>query len=129
MASVRMPFGRHRGAYLEDLPESYLIWLLGRTLREPLHSAVRAEAQRRREDEEDTHRDYRERHQREYQYHQPRPPRGPSPALTDVDEIISTGRRVLATKYHPDRGGNLPKMQAINACADWLLQRAKELLP
>jgi curved DNA-binding protein CbpA len=35
--------------------------------------------------------------------------------------VISSRRKELARKHHPDRGGSLTKMQAINAAADFLI--------
>lgn len=36
--------------------------------------------------------------------------------------IIEKARRTLARTYHPDAGGSLEAMQAINAAADYLLR-------
>ena len=33
-------------------------------------------------------------------------------------ELVQSARRILALKYHPDRGGNTQKMQRINNAAD-----------
>ena len=33
---MTMPFGKHRGVSLRELPSDYLAWLLGLALREPL---------------------------------------------------------------------------------------------
>jgi hypothetical protein len=43
-----MPFGRHKGWLLTELPDSYLAWLQSLSdLREPLHSACAREWRRR----------------------------------------------------------------------------------
>jgi hypothetical protein len=45
---VEMPWGRHQGTDLADLPKSYLRWLVGlENLDDELREAVRAELQRR----------------------------------------------------------------------------------
>ncbi len=45
---VRMPFGKHMGEPLADLPDDYLRWLTTRVLKPKLHAAVQAEMERRR---------------------------------------------------------------------------------
>jgi hypothetical protein len=45
---VNMPFGKHRGTPLEELPGGYLAWLATLdNLRDPLRDAVDAERRRR----------------------------------------------------------------------------------
>jgi hypothetical protein len=110
-----------------------LRWLCTRELREPLRSDVRDEVRRRVEDEEETHKAYRE-HQRQQSYHDQKQystgRRRGLPNLQDVDELISTGLKTLAKRFHPDlAGGDLARMQAINHAADWLRDRVRELLP
>jgi hypothetical protein len=89
-----MPFGKYRGLDLADLPNEYLEWLRTRDLREPLQSAVEDEIRMRKM------------------------PAGPTRKA--AEEIVSTGYRALALKFHPDRGGDTAQMQAVNAAAGWL---------
>ena len=97
-----MPFGRYRGELLCDLPDDYLDWLLGLDdLREPLRTRVAAEAARRARASE-------------------RPIAGPVDGDVAV-AIVEAGRRALALRHHPDRGGDTRVMQAINSTADKLL--------
>ena len=88
-----MPFGKHRGCYVEDLPQSYLRWLLDNVdLREPLLTEVCNALV-----------DY-----------------DPSPVpSTDKVRIIY---RELAFKWHPDRGGSTEAMQALNEFHDRLYE-------
>ena len=99
----RMPFGRHKGQPLSQLPHDYLTWLSGLdTLREPLQTHVMEEVSRR---EVLAHVD-----------------------LTTVKgaakEIVSLGDRTLAQRWHPDHaGGDHKKMQTINAAKEYLERR------
>lgn len=34
LAATKMPFGKHQGRYLVDLPEPYVVWLVGNALPE-----------------------------------------------------------------------------------------------
>lgn len=36
-------------------------------------------------------------------------------------ELVSKQRRILAAKYHPDKGGDIEKMKTINNAADMLI--------
>ena len=45
---TRMPFGKHKGMRIEDLPFEYLEWLVDQDfLREPLARKLKAEYERR----------------------------------------------------------------------------------
>ena len=107
--SARMPFGKYRGTRLCDLPSDYFNWLLELDdLREPLRSQVESEARSRwgSRDRESA----------------PNPPLAPGPVDGDVAaRIVEAGRRALATKHHPDIGGDDATMTRINATADRLL--------
>jgi Putative quorum-sensing-regulated virulence factor len=97
-----MPFGKFRGVFLADLPDEYLHWLYALDgLREPLHSAVDREWRIR------------------FAEVQPAAPL-PADVRPMVDEIITGGYRVLASRHHPDRGGETKTMQMINEAAAWL---------
>ena len=97
-----MPFGKHVGKPLEDVPSSYLAWLL-RTcdLDDDLRRAVRNEMFVREHgrrppqqaDDQDTPRRY------------------PPPA--NLPEIVNRWYREQAMLHHPDRGGRHEVMVAI----------------
>lgn len=101
-----MPFGRHKGVLVGELPDEYLDWLHARELREPLRAAVLQEWRWRFADD------------------------APAPPDTRrmADQIIMVGYRSLALEHHPDRGGATQAMQAINAAAAWL-RRAVRMVP
>lgn len=97
-----MPFGRFAGVELCDLPDDYLEWLgsLG-DLRDPLRSAVAAEIARRY---------------------------GPADTMLSMaDDIVRTGYRTLAQRYHPDHGGDTVTMQVLNRAARWLRSQLRGL--
>jgi hypothetical protein len=105
---TRMPFGKHRGMLIEDLPLEYLEWLVDQDfVREPLNSKLRAEYERRAYSQENH--------------------RGACINPSIVDELVAAGLRSLALKYHPDRGGDHNQMVAVNQAADWLRQQARAI--
>ena len=87
----RMPFGKHKGERLEDIPDDYLEWLL-------LKIDLRADTRMHVEAE------YRLRN-------------GPPPSAGSLLDIVNAGFRALALKYHPDHGGDSESMRlAIESC-------------
>jgi len=87
-----MPFGKYRGFPIEDIPESYLKWLWSNVqLEEPLRSAIAAALKH-------------------------------VGKLPDVirPEIVRDIYRRLSKKWHPDVGGSVEAMQAINDFYDAL---------
>jgi hypothetical protein len=106
----RMPFGKHRGCALSELPGDYLAWLGSLPdLRDPLRSAVRSEQARRL-------------------VHPDAGPATMPPELRAVAvELVGAGHRALARRYHPDVGGDTTRMRQTNLAAEALrslLERA-----
>jgi hypothetical protein len=92
-----MPFGQYKGRSLATIPTSYLEWLDSLPdLSAPLQAAVRRELQARNGSR-------------------------PSPQL-DLQAVLKRWRGEMALKWHPDRGGDVRAMQAINDGYDRLLQ-------
>ena len=103
-----MPFGKFKGAALEDLPDPYVQWLHGLPdLREPLRSAVHAEWSLRFGEAASSL------------------PALAAEARPVVEELISVGYRALARQHHPDQGGQTRAMQLVNDAATWLRQAVR----
>jgi hypothetical protein len=97
-----MPFGKHKGVELPDLPEDYLLWLAALPdLRPPLRIAVDAELRRRETASAST----------------PRRERLDVEATEAAARIVTQGYRLAAMDAHPDRGGDTATMQAVNRAA------------
>jgi hypothetical protein len=80
-----MPFGKHKGRLVSDVPTSYLRWLLRECdLDPPLRRAVVGELTNREA------------------YHEPAG-HGASGAVLDVRGKLQTWYREMAMKFHPDR--------------------------
>jgi hypothetical protein len=109
-----MPFGRHRGCLITELPDGYLWWLCSIDLESSaLHCAVHAEAARRRGDTAAGVR--------------PPCPHGDPIDRAIAIEIIEAGRRAIVRRVHPDIGGSHEAMIAAMRAADWLLAVARTL--
>jgi hypothetical protein len=108
---VIMPFGKHKGCDLEDLPDAYVDWLHALSdLRDPLRSAIEREWQIR--------------------FGQPEPARRGALALearTVAEDIIRSGYRVLAKRHHPDVGAADGHMTLVNLnhAVAWLRQAVR----
>jgi hypothetical protein len=98
-----MPWGKFEGEYLDDIPASYLRWVLDncrnitpalrRAIRETLQGSDRTQGGRG----------------------------GPAyPPPANLPEIIRSWHRQLCLDYHPDRGGDTAVMQALNDAHDRL---------
>jgi hypothetical protein len=101
MFDRRMPFGRHRGKLLRDVPTAYLAWMLRTCDLDPL---LKRDAQVELESRRTT-------------AHTPWPNKPPP---TDWSAVITKWYRGLIMDYHPDRGGSHEAMVAINDAAERL---------
>jgi uncharacterized protein (DUF3820 family) len=107
MQALRMPFGRHKGKFLDEVPVSYLRWVLRECANIPLglRRAIRGVV----EEAEDSGMEAR----------------GPAQAENtgppvNWPGIIRDWYRGLARDYHPDRGGSVEAMKVVNEAADRL---------
>jgi hypothetical protein len=96
-----MTFGRHKGQPLSEIPSDYLVWILehANNAKPYLRKAIEREMARREHD------DNGKQHTA-------------SGNLTNG--IIRTWFRELCLKFHPDRGGHVEAMKAINHAHDRL---------
>jgi hypothetical protein len=107
-----MPWGKHRGELIADIPSSYLAWLVENAddLRHDLEMAIRDELARR--------------------FGRPCPVcarRRPEMPRHAIDaELVSQWTRRLALQFHPDRGGSDAAMAAINVGRELLLRMMTE---
>ena len=105
---MQMPFGKYIGEEIEDIPDSYLYWLMTIDLRSVLKLAVERELDRRENGSDIVF---------NVDYNIP-------PELKYfVTEIIETGFKSSAMKHHPDRGGRIEDMKTLNTARYWLKQR------
>lgn len=112
-----MPFGKHRGERLSDIPFSYLAWVLDNveSLNHYLRTAIENELASRTA--------------------KTAPPKPPPPPRHDgslvprsrVQEVLTSWWREVCLRWHPDRGGNLQAMQALTAAHDRLRQMLEVL--
>ncbi len=127
----RMPFGKYKDQPIENVPQSYLDWLLDQdTLFDLTREMLEREVARREEDSEvaraQRYRDIREEVLREVRGSTEAPPHvGRLPAMTREEqamgkELVRAGVRALARTHHPDHGGRVAVMQAINLVAERL---------
>jgi hypothetical protein len=99
MVQPRMPFGKHRGKRLCDVPLSYLVWVANTcNLDYLLRRVVEQEVERRAGQDDDPG---------------PQPQRHPPPSV-DWWPIVKRWYGEMALRFHPDRGGSHAAMVAIN---------------
>jgi hypothetical protein len=106
----RIPFGKFRGQRLGDVPTEYLTWLWNENIvQEPsLAYAIGLEL------------DYRAGRQPEDPPPEPEPPPRPRRRRARARLKLAAAVEPIIAQWHPDRGGNLVVMQAINDAADKL---------
>jgi hypothetical protein len=108
---MQMPWGRHEGKRLEEIPVSYLRWVLANCDNAPAY--LLSEIRRVLDQAQGSagHRTHEDHGRRE----QTRPP-------VDWPATIRRWHREMVWKYHPDRGGSHAAMVAINDAHERLRQ-------
>ncbi len=99
-SNTRLPFGKHRGKLLADIPISYLEWVLGNC--DNASPALRAEIKRVIDADESAK---------------------PTAAIA-IPTLVGSWYRKLAAEFHPDHGGSHEGMKAINRANELLLEMA-----
>jgi hypothetical protein len=109
-----MPFGKHSGCRVADVPSSYLAWALTNVSRLDwsLRQAIEAELARRHDAAAQP---------------PPRPEatKGPQ-SLASWQPVVDRWYREMVMKFHPDRGGSNEAAQAINHANDQLRKMLAE---
>jgi len=96
-----MPFGKYQGKPIAEIPEGYLVWVLGNV--ECLSPMLRDAIERQLDIKPAT-----------------RPTPQPRDHRTELDVKLRGWHRELALRYHPDRKGSTEVMAAINDAYDRL---------
>src|SRR5262249_46938814 len=104
-----MPWGNHRGRFLADVPTDYLGWLT-RNCHDERWSWLVAAARRQLDRRARAAEYARESHQASEQ----------GEAMADLAEELAEWWRGLVLDYHPDRGGTVEAMAALNEARDRL---------
>lgn len=113
--TVRVPFGKHRGALLSNIPDGYLAWLVGKAdggapdpgflaRNKNFFDEAGCEYQRRKDG---------------------KPLTSEVNGIPDelrgyLKEFINLGYKAMAIKYHPDKGGTDEEMIQIGQLRDYL---------
>lgn len=98
MDCTRMPFGKHRGRPLSEIPADYLRWVLDNC--DNITPRLRAEITRLLN------------------------PAAEPPAGSLTTSVCNQWYRTMAVRFHPDKGGSHEAMKAVNAGRELLLQLA-----
>lgn len=110
--TVRVPFGKHRGALLTNLPEDYLMWLCNPS--GPDENFVK----RNKLFFDLAHKEWNRRLKGD-----PIAPKGKE--LTDsmrkfLPDLVDAGCKVMAQRHHPDKGGSEEDMKNLLALRAYL---------
>jgi len=102
---MRMPWGKHKGKYLDEIDAGYLWWVLEHSDSRDawLKSEIKMELVRRLK----------------AHFEEPRPSRSrsvkiPEKLMEASRAIVKAGYRQLLMKYHPDHGGDKEKTIKLN---------------
>jgi hypothetical protein len=105
---IRMPFGKHKGIVLENLPVDYLDWVLGWMDSED--SGWMSYSRKRLFDAMEDEWDRRQSGTRPKEVAKSKMS---AAARSLKSEFIKSGYRAMSLKYHPDKGGTSEQMIAL----------------
>jgi uncharacterized protein (DUF3820 family) len=104
VASDRLRFGKFSGHRVADVPSAYLVWLIEHGIEEQYWTSIRQELAERLSLTLEPAREIL------------RPPPHLAPTFR---ELLVLGYKQLAKTAHPDHGGDVAHMQAVNAVRAW----------
>lgn len=122
----RMPWGKHRGELLREIPNEYFLWLLEED-RDGIQEWLREEAIARNINIERIRAtSFKSRHHtREQTRHNTSTPQSATIRNCQLQESIASLFRKLTRQYHPDTGGTDEQMQVVNEVRDQLIKLLK----
>jgi hypothetical protein len=118
-----MPFGKHRGRLLRNVPADYLAWCV-RTLTDlnpRMRQAMRYFLRRQGWEGPEAHDGFKSRESRRHEA-RGESRRQEAEDAVDVRAVVTSWYREMALKHHPDRGGSTEVMAAINDGVERLRQ-------
>lgn len=136
---MEMPFGKHQGEEVEEIPVSYLRWILRNVhirddeLREEIEERVGEPASAEPSEPRTTSSSGWKRTTGGpgvggATSAPPRPGVDLDAVARDLFDTINRWRRKMAATHHPDKGGDVLVMQAVNAAGDVLLTAIDETM-
>lgn len=127
---VTMPFGKHRGEPVDQVPVDYLQWCLENMdirsdrLREAIRQQVEGGEGQSWQQEDPGELEALRAQVRilERENADLRAGRGPAAPAGRLDDALRAWRRQMSQRWHPDHGGTHEAQQAVNEGADLMAQ-------
>lgn len=116
---MTMPFGKHKGEHVNDVPLDYLMWVVencdlrSETLAAAIHARIHGRQSRTSSS-----------HSPPPPPPPPRPDPGPGTGIATIEKVVRAWHHQMTKKYHPDRGGSQTEMLVVNEGAELLKQLA-----
>jgi hypothetical protein len=97
-----MPFGKHKGQELRDVPQDYLCWILANI--QDLNSVLRDEITR------------------VLDLTPARPDPAPAPPVSRFRDVVKCWYRHASLRHHPDHGGSNERQRVVNEAYEDLMK-------